>query len=220
MFGFYFFCGLAFMGKGIPGFALPGMIALLYLVGSKRWTLLLEGRLRVGVGMLIVMTVGLPWYVAMFIRHGGPFIDRLLVHDHINRLAAGVHGDNGSIEYFMEQLGFATFPWIALVPAGLTLWAWWTPDDDDDDVTLHRRQTLLLLTLWFVGAFTLFSAMVTKFHHYIFPAGSTGRDSRRDSPRPNVRERPSYGRVAWVDLQRCGLALAHSIGHRRRRPLG
>ena len=32
MAAFYVFCALAFMGKGIPGFALPGLIALLYLV--------------------------------------------------------------------------------------------------------------------------------------------------------------------------------------------
>ena len=170
MIGFYFFCGLAFMGKGIPGFALPGMVSLLYLVGSKRWALLLEGRLRVGLGILVVATVGLPWYVAMFVRHGPPFMDRLFIHDHINRLAAGVHGDTGSIEYFIEQLGFATFPWVALLPVGLSMWLWWRPVESDSSSDSHRRQTLLLLTLWFVGAFTLFSVMVTKFHHYIFPA--------------------------------------------------
>ena len=175
MLGFYVFCGLAFMGKGIPGFALPGMVALLYLVASARWSLLLEGRLRIAAGALTVAVVGLPWYVAMYIRHGPAFTDRLLVHDHINRLAAGVHGDTGSIEYFLEQIGYAMFPWVALVPAALTLWLWYrrsaTPGgvgaSDDEQ---HRLETTMLISVWFAGAFTLFSAMITKFHHYIFPA--------------------------------------------------
>ncbi len=179
MFGFYLFCGIAFMGKGIPGFALPGMVALLFLVASGRWSLLLDGRLRIAAGALTVAVVGLPWYVAMYIRHGPAFTDRLLVHDHINRLAAGVHGDTGSVEYFLEQLGYAMFPWVALVPAALTMWLWYrrgvaqdagagpaVPDEEQR----HRLETATLVAVWFAGAFTLFSAMITKFHHYIFPA--------------------------------------------------
>ncbi|MEM9187786.1 MAG: glycosyltransferase family 39 protein [Myxococcota bacterium] len=168
---FYIYCGVAFMGKGIPGFALPGMVALLYLIASRRWNELLAGNLRVAIGALTTLVVGLPWYVAMYLRHGPPFTDRLLVHDHINRLAAGVHGDNGTIEYFMEQLGVALFPWVAIVPAGLTMWFWFRSRQDtaENQAEYHQRQTLILLLVWFAGAFTLFSAMITKFHHYIFP---------------------------------------------------
>lgn len=174
MFAFYVFCALAFMGKGIPGFALPGMVALLFLVASGRWALLFEGRFRVASGMLTIATVGLPWYVAMYIRHGPAFTDRLLVHDHINRLTVGVHGDTGSIQYFIEQMGYGTFPWIALFPAACLLWLWYQrrrPADGPDEATWRRqRDTLILVALWFFGAFALFSAMKTKFHHYIFPA--------------------------------------------------
>ncbi len=187
MTAFYFFCAMAFMGKGLPGVALPGLVALLYLLASGRWNLLLEGRLRVGRGVLIVPLVGLPWYVAMYVRHGPPFTDRLLIHDHINRLAAGVHGDKGTIQYFLEQLGFALFPWVALVPAAILGWIWLRREREaqsfavppgsagamralDRELPVRRRETLVLLGLWFFSAFTLFSVMITKFHHYIFPA--------------------------------------------------
>ncbi|MFW5925046.1 MAG: ArnT family glycosyltransferase [Myxococcota bacterium] len=193
MFGFYFFCALAFMAKGIPGFALPGLVALLYLIASRRWSLLLDGRLRIGWGALGIGVVGLPWYVAMYVRHGPAFTNRLFVHDHINRLTEGVHMDttmDGSIRYFVLQLGFATFPWVAMLPAAAVGWLWyrrpsaqpavpqpsvgalratgnpaWTADDAD-----HRRETILLMAVWAFAAFALFSAMLTKFHHYIFPA--------------------------------------------------
>jgi 4-amino-4-deoxy-L-arabinose transferase-like glycosyltransferase len=122
MCAFYFFCALSFMAKGIAGFMLPGLVALLWLVATRRWDLLLEGRLRVASGIVVLMTIGLPWYVAMYIRHGQGFTDRLLVHDHINRLTAGVHGDTGSIEYFLEQLGVGLFPWIGLAPIAIGSW--------------------------------------------------------------------------------------------------
>ncbi len=189
MTAFYVFAAFAFMGKGIPGIALPGLIALFYLIASKRWDVMLKGQLRITQGILIVFCVGLPWYIAMFMRHGPGFTDRLLVHDHINRLAAGVHGDTGSIQYFIWQIGYATFPWVALVPAGVLSWLWLqrtrapiaqldakgSPyrggvSEEESPDAIRRQQTTLLIGLWFFSAFALFSAMITKFHHYIFPA--------------------------------------------------
>lgn len=193
MAAFYLFCGLAFIAKGIPGFALPGLIALLYLIASARWSLLFGGQLRLSLGVLIVSGIGLPWYVAMYVRHGPPFTQRLLIHDHINRLTTGVHGDTGSIGYFIEQLGYGLFPWVALLPLALAgqaavrryRAAYRRPpfvpsgparllsvEQSPQAERAHRNRAEIytLYALWAAAAFTLFSAMTTKFHHYIFPA--------------------------------------------------
>jgi 4-amino-4-deoxy-L-arabinose transferase-like glycosyltransferase len=164
IFGFYLFCSFAWMAKGIPGFALPGLIAALYLFATKRFPMLTQGRLRVGVGVLTIAVTGLPWYVAMYGRLGPFFTDRLLIHDHINRLASGVHGDTGSIQYFLQQLGYGMFPWIGLAPLGLVAYRFLVAKDDS------QKRTAVLLALWMVASFALFNAMITKFHHYIFPA--------------------------------------------------
>jgi 4-amino-4-deoxy-L-arabinose transferase-like glycosyltransferase len=167
---FFVLCGLSFMAKGIPGFALPGLVALLYLLCCRRWQLLFEGRLKIALGALTLVTLSLPWFVAMYVRHGAPFTNRILVHDHLNRLAKGVHGDTGSIQYFIAQLGYGMFPWMALTPVALGAWLQLrrssvgeTPEEQ------RRRETLVVIGLWFIAAFTLYSAMITKFHHYIFP---------------------------------------------------
>jgi 4-amino-4-deoxy-L-arabinose transferase-like glycosyltransferase len=171
MFAFYAFCALAFMAKGIPGFALPGLVAALALAANKRFSLLFEGKLRVAAGMLIVIVLGMPWFIAMYMRHGPAFTDRILIHDHINRLTSGVHGDNGSIQYFIWQLGYGLFPLIGLAPVGLGSWLVSTrANDHENPLARARRDTLYVLGLWFAVSFTLFSAMTTKFHHYIFPA--------------------------------------------------
>ncbi len=165
MYAFYFFCAIGFMAKGLPGLAIPGAAALFYLIGSRRWSLLGSGDLRVSIGVLIITAVSLPWYLAMYIRHGPAFTNRLLIHDHINRLASGVHGDKGTVEYFLAQLGYATFPWIALIPAALMVGVWIRSRSDRDG----RRESVLFLGMWLLSSFVLFSAMVTKFHHYILP---------------------------------------------------
>lgn len=178
MFGFYLACALAFMAKGIPGFALPGLVAFLVLAACGRWALLGDGRLRVAPGALVLATVALPWFVAMFIRHGPGFTDRILIHDHINRLTSGVHGDKGSIAYFIGEFAYGTFPWVVFAPAALGTWIALRADRRDAHAILPeasrqetaRREILIALGLWFAATFTLFSAMTTKFHHYVFPA--------------------------------------------------
>ena len=169
IFAFYAFCALAFMAKGIPGFALPGLVALFYLIAARRFGLLFEGRLRVAAGALTLCTLGMPWFVAMYARHGNGFTDRILIHDHINRLTSGVHGDNGTIQYFVWQLGYGLFPWFGLAAPALACWLF-AARDPEDERAQTQRDTLYMLGLWFAVSFTLFSAMTTKFHHYIFPA--------------------------------------------------
>ena len=170
MIAFYVLCGLSFMAKGIPGFALPGLVALLYLLCCRRWQLLFDGRLKIALGALTLVTLSMPWFVSMYVRHGAPFTNRILVHDHLNRLAKGVHGDTGSIQYFIAQLGYGMFPWMALTPVALGVWLQLRPADVTQTPDERRRsETLVVIGLWFIAAFTLYSAMITKFHHYIFP---------------------------------------------------
>jgi 4-amino-4-deoxy-L-arabinose transferase-like glycosyltransferase len=161
---FYVWCAVATMGKGPAGLAIPGAVALLHYVASTRWRELKE--IRLGVGVLLFLLVGMPWYVAITARLGNEFIQRFIVHDIINRTMVGVHGDTGSVRYFLWQLGYAMFPWSGLVPVAMMAGRLVVPAD----ATQAQRDLARIGLLWFSVAFVLFSAMITKFHHYIFPA--------------------------------------------------
>jgi 4-amino-4-deoxy-L-arabinose transferase-like glycosyltransferase len=71
----------------------------------------------------------------------------------------------GTFAYFVEQLGFGLFPWVAAVPGALGELA---------RVRLSgrsRRDDLLLLAgVWALLVYVLMSVSATKFHHYVFPA--------------------------------------------------
>ena len=171
----WLFAALSTMAKGPAGVLLPALCALAYIavykpatcfVSWQRWRELL--RMEVPSGVLILFAVALPWFVAMYARHGQPFTDRLLFHDMFKRAFTHVHdtneGDDTSFRFYVWQLGYATFPWTGLVPAGLLYW-------------LRRREdggkegaASVFLVMWFLFAFALFSLMLTKFHHYILPA--------------------------------------------------
>jgi len=161
---FYVWCAVATIGKGPAGIAIPVAVAGAWILVSGRWREIAQARLFTG--SLLFLVVGMPWYVAITGRLGNEFFDRFVVHDIINRTVVGVHGDTGSVRYFIWQLGYATFPWSGLVPVALVAWRQLVPKT----ATQAQRDVARIGMLWFLVAFVLFSAMVTKFHHYIFPA--------------------------------------------------
>jgi 4-amino-4-deoxy-L-arabinose transferase-like glycosyltransferase len=165
--GAWFLAALATMGKGPLGFVLPAVCAFAYL-GTKRRFVEIT-RLEIISGLALIGCVALPWYVAMYVRHGSAFTDRLIFHDMVNRTFRHVHdtneGDDTSFRFYIWQLGYATFPWTGLVPLGLMRWM-----RRGDDAANGKGDTAVFLMMWFVFAFALFSFMGTKFHHYIFPA--------------------------------------------------
>jgi 4-amino-4-deoxy-L-arabinose transferase-like glycosyltransferase len=176
----WLFAALSTLAKGPAGFGLPALCALAYLVASQRTKkgqpqrlpllrLLSDmTRLEITSGVLILLAVAMPWYVAMYARHGQPFTDRLIFHDMFKRAFTHVHdtneGDDTSFRFYVWQLGYAMFPWTGLVPAGLVYWLKWREEDDS------KADASVFLAMWFVFAFALFSLMLTKFHHYILPA--------------------------------------------------
>ncbi len=176
--GGWFFAALATSAKGPAGFGLPILCGLAYVATTRRWSELLHFELVSG--LCIVATVAIPWWVAMYVRHGTPFSDELIFHDLVNRAFSHVHdtneGDDTSFRFYIWQLGYALFPWTGLAPLGLvfglrrseTLVA--GDDAKANAADAARAQASILLLMWFLFAFALFSFMGTRFHHYIFPA--------------------------------------------------
>ena len=132
----WLFAALSTMAKGPAGFALPVLCVLAYIVVSRaaRSAAATHAapaapgdltRLEITSGVLILLAVALPWFVAMYVRHGQPFTDRLIFHDMFKRAFTHVHdtneGDDVSFRFYVWQLGYATFPWAGLVPAGAPL---------------------------------------------------------------------------------------------------
>ena len=159
-------CGLATLAKGIAGLGLPVLVFLAYLGFTWNWRRLARAQLLYGVlvALLAAAVVAVPWHQAMLIIHGKPFWDELYGDNHWRRLVVGRHGDRGSFEYFLRELGYAALPWITLAPAALA-YAVMRP------VRAVRRQGIYWFgAIWFVTAYALVSLSVTKFHHYILPA--------------------------------------------------
>jgi 4-amino-4-deoxy-L-arabinose transferase-like glycosyltransferase len=166
-------CGIATLAKGIAGLGLPVIVFLAYLGFTWNWRRLRRAQLGMGIllALLTVAVVAVPWHHAMLIRHGKPFWDELYGDNHWRRMMVGRHGDRGSFEYFIRELGYAVLPWIALAPAALGAAVMRRARGPAGDPAEARRQGIFWFgAIWFVAAYGLVSLSVTKFHHYILPA--------------------------------------------------
>jgi 4-amino-4-deoxy-L-arabinose transferase-like glycosyltransferase len=167
-------CGLAVLAKGLAGLGLPLLVFLAYLAFTWNWRRLARAQLLYGVlvSLLALAVVAVPWHHAMLIRHGAPFWNELFGDNHWRRMVIGRHGDRGTFEYFLRELGYGMLPWVALAPAALG-WAVMrrgAQGAGSDPVEVRRQGIIWLGAIWFVCGYGIVSISMTKFHHYVLPA--------------------------------------------------
>jgi 4-amino-4-deoxy-L-arabinose transferase-like glycosyltransferase len=153
----YLLGGLATLAKGPAGLALPGLIVLAFLVAAGRARDIF-GKLDLTRGALWFLVTAAPWYHAMLIRHGLPFWNEFIGDNYLHR-AAGRHGDRGGVDYYVQWLLYATFPWSGAVAAALLA-----------ALRKNARRGLALFALaWIAVELGVLTAVQTKFHHYVLP---------------------------------------------------
>jgi len=169
-------CGLSVLAKGLAGLGLPLIVFIAYLAFTWNWARLKRAQLRYGivVSLIACAVVAVPWHHAMLILHGGAFWNELFGDNHWRRMVIGRHGDRGTFEYFVRELGYGLLPWIALVPAALG----WSvlkgrrpvSAAPGSEAAARRQDIIWLGAIWFVAGYALVSLSMTKFHHYVLPA--------------------------------------------------
>jgi hypothetical protein len=98
--------------QGRPGLVIPLFTIACFLLASGRPPR--PDRLELAPLVLILAVVVLPWFVQSYLRHGWPFLDRLLFHDMYKRAFVHVHDTNAgadtSLRYYVAQLGYGPSP--------------------------------------------------------------------------------------------------------------
>ncbi len=175
----YLFLAFATLAKGLLGFGLAAAAFLAWFLLTGDWRRMARLRLaeRIGglwvpLGPLVFLAVAAPWYLVLSLFRGRDdeshsFAYRFWIHDHFKRVGQGVHTTTpgGSFAYFVEQLGYGIFPWVAALPGGLMELARVKSKDPNS-----RSSLTLFAGAWAVITYVLMSVSATKFHHYIFPA--------------------------------------------------
>lgn len=153
---FYIFMGLAVLAKGLIGIVLPGGVIFLYILFTRRWSLLRE--MRLFKGALLFLAVCAPWFVLVSLRNP-EFPQFFFIHEHFQRFLTKVHHRYQPIWFFVPVLLGTMLPWSPFIPAALK--RGWQE---------RKGQTAaLFLLLWAVVIFAFFSKSSSKLIPYILP---------------------------------------------------
>ena len=180
--------GLGVLTKGPVAAALPGLVFALYLVMHRELRRVRE--MMIPAGALIVLAIVVPWYFAVYLRHGWDYIGAFFVGENVARYTAGVGVESSRGPLFYLPVLFSdSFPWSMFLFAAA---AAWVADRRGlavrDDPAFRLRS---LLWLWVLTIAIFFSLSAAKQDLYIFPivpavaalAGLTiARAGARDQP--------------------------------------
>jgi len=142
--------------KGPLILMIVGLAALALAIADRsgRWLM----RLRPMVGVLWVLLLVLPWFIAIMGRTGESFFQESVGQDLLSKIFKGQETHGAPPGYYL-LLFWATF-WPAAPLAAVGAPAVWR----------HRREpTMRFLLAWLVPSWLVFELVVTKLPHYVLP---------------------------------------------------
>lgn len=176
LFSFYFFIGVAVLGKGLIGIVFPAAIVCFYYVLKFRFPRK-EFVLSVLWGSAVTVLVAAVWYLPMYLRHGWEFIDQFIIQHHFRRFTSNKYKHPQPFWFFWVIFPLMTIPWLPLFLAGT-----WKPvrryfssfgfgakvsDEESDD---NRDDLSLFALAWMLVPLVFFSASGSKLPGYVLPS--------------------------------------------------
>ena len=129
-------------------------IALAILDRSLRWIL----RLRPFTGVIWMLLLVLPWFVAIVAKSGMEFVNLAVGHDMLAKVVSSQEAHGAPPGYYL-LLFFLTF-WPGAVLAGLAAPMVWKA---------RREPGAQFLLAWLIPSWLVFEAVISKLPHYVLP---------------------------------------------------
>jgi len=155
----YLCFGLGVLTKGPLAIALPGLIMLVFLIMTKRFTWSMIHSFQIPAGIIIVLLISLPWYWLNYQASDGLWTEGFFFKHNLQRFSDTMEGHGG---FFLLPLIMVI---IGLLPLGIfciqAMFLAWK----------RRANEALLYSLCIVlGIIIFFSFSQTKLPNYTTPA--------------------------------------------------
>ncbi|MBW1953554.1 MAG: glycosyltransferase family 39 protein [Deltaproteobacteria bacterium] len=155
----YLSLALALLTKGLVALVLPGLIFGAWAVARRDFKMLL--RLWDSRGFLILLLVGLPWFVLVTL-YNPEFPGYFLFQEHWQRYLTSYSHHEEPVYYFVGIVALGLLPWSFLLP--------WALGQRRVNQTPVEQQDNLFLLLWMGVILIFFSVSRAKLAPYILPA--------------------------------------------------
>ena len=154
--------GLGFLAKGPLALVIPAIVLAPIWWRERRRVVVRPS--HVALAVVLFAIAGLPWYVAMFARHGLAYLQSFFVADNLERFATTRYNDLRAVWYYVPILLGGLLPWtmfLLVLP--------WRPLR----AIVRRRRRLSSqewrLLIWAIVPLLFFTVSVGKQPRYILP---------------------------------------------------
>jgi 4-amino-4-deoxy-L-arabinose transferase-like glycosyltransferase len=146
-------------GVLVKGPITPLVVALAAVVlsladGSARWL----GRLRPLRGMIVVLVMAAPWFLAIMLKSGGAFFEEAVGQDMLGKVAAGQESHGAPPGTYLAAFFGTAWPMAPFVLLAIPF-AW----------RQRWRDEVLFVLAWAVPMWLVFELVPTKLPHYVLP---------------------------------------------------
>jgi 4-amino-4-deoxy-L-arabinose transferase-like glycosyltransferase len=164
--------GFGVLIKG-PAVVIPLAVVGIFILLIRRWDLL---KLFFSpTGYLIVLSLGMSWYLMMFYKFGWTFIKVNIIQEAVGRFTTDELGQR-PFHYFFGVYFAETLPWSIFIVPAMVYWFKWLRRELWRLPKIDIRACWPILTLiWFIFVFIFFSISVGKRANYIiilYPAAA------------------------------------------------
>ncbi len=157
----FLFSGLATLTKGPVGLALPGLVAVIYLILRRSLIKTLK-EIPWITGLSIYLAVVLPWYGAILYKHGYQFFKDFIVFHNIHRFTGKIPGHPTAWWYYLANYFWLFLPFSLFFPFAVYRILKEKRNLGDD--------ILEFSLVWFFTVFLFFQVAHTKLAHYLLPS--------------------------------------------------
>jgi 4-amino-4-deoxy-L-arabinose transferase-like glycosyltransferase len=149
--------GLAFMTKGPLALILILPVIVIYLLSERDGKILRTRGLWVG--SLVFLAVVIPWYAAVYMKEGMPYLYENIVRQNLTRFF-DAWSHKRPVYYYLTTLPLDFFPWSLFLPMGFYLVF----------RSIRTDPRLKFFFIWFAWMFFFLSLSSGKISKYMLPA--------------------------------------------------
>lgn len=160
----YVFLAFAAITKSPLGIIIPAIVFFIYMMLRKDWNL--WNRMKVNLGLIIMLVISAPWYLYMIIRYKSDYFQYYFVSDHFFRFFTYDFGRARPVWYYVQILLGDFLPWtLFFILAFFNKQLRWKNIKDK-----KTENYTFIVFLWGLIVLIVFSLSSTKLPHYISPA--------------------------------------------------
>ena len=156
--------GFGFLTKGPIAVVIPAIVlAPIWWRERPHRTIALRPS-HITIALILFAISGLPWFVAMYVKHGDAYVRSFFLEDNLERFATTQYNETRSLWYYVPILAGGLVPWAAF----LLVLPWRAVKD-----VVSKRRVLTdmewRLLIWATVPLLLFTVSVGKQPRYILP---------------------------------------------------